>query len=208
MPADLNVSDRWRRWRQQVDLDEYNTRWDRLEADGADVHGEADLVCRLGGHRILDAGCGTGRVAAELARRGKSVTAIDNDDDMLALARPRSSEVTWILADLATVDLPGHFDVVVMAGDVLHYVSSGYESMAVSNLARHLMDTGVLVSGMSLAEPDQLHHYDTWCESAGLVLAERFASWDGRPYDRPGHYAVSVHRLRPRRGRSGRRRRS
>ncbi len=206
MVGDLNVSDRWRRWRQQIDLDDYDKRWDRMAADGAPVHGEAELVCQLGGHRILDAGCGTGRVAAELARRGRAVVGVDNDADMLARARVRADDVSWVLADLATVELPAAFDVIVMAGDVLHYVRPGHESMVVSNLARHLAPGGHLVSGASLAEPVQLTHYDNWCRAAGLEPAERFASWNRAPYDRPGHYAVSIHRRPPAPIRAGRRR--
>ena len=194
MAADLNVSERWRLWRERVDLAEYDSRWDRLEAEGASVHDEAALVCRIGGASILDAGCGTGRVAIELARQGKSVVGVDNDQDMLALAQARNAEVEWVLADLARVKLAERFDVVVMAGDVLNYVNPGFESMVVANLSRLLEPTGALISGASLAEQDQLVHYDNWCRSAGLSLNARFASWAGAPYDRPGHYAVSVHR--------------
>ena len=194
MSDELNVSDSWRLWRQRVDLDEYHTRWDRLAAEGASVHDEADLVCVLEVDRIVDAGCGTGRVAAELARRGKTVVGVDNDVDMLDLAIASSEDVRWILADLATVDLEERFDLVLIAGDVLNYVAPGYESMVVSNMARHLESGGLLVCGGSLAEPDQLTHYDNWCRAAGLELQERYASWNGVPYDRPGHYAVSIHR--------------
>src|SRR5918997_5184872 len=46
--------------------DEYDARWSQLAAAGQNVHGEADLVEELlretGGTRVLDAGCGTGRV--------------------------------------------------------------------------------------------------------------------------------------------------
>jgi SAM-dependent methyltransferase len=194
MAGDLNVSERWRLWRQRVDLDEYDTRWDRMAADGLSVHDEAELVSQLGGQRILDAGCGTGRVAVELARRGCQVVGVDNDADMLARARSRSEAVSWVLADLATVDLPATFEVVVLAGDVLHYVRPGDESRVVSNLSRHLKPGGYLVSGASLAEPVQLTHYDNWCRAAGLEPEERYASWTRVPYDRPGHYAVSIHR--------------
>lgn len=195
MAADgLNVSERWRLWRRRVNLGEYDTRWDRLAADGARVHDEAELVASLGGDRILDAGCGTGRVAIELSRRGKSVVGVDNDEDMLTLARAKADDVEWILADLASVRLEMRFDVVVMAGDVLNYVKPGFESMVVSNMSRHLDAGGFLVSGGSLAEPDQLNHYDNWCRSAGLTQEARYSSWEGVVYDRPGHYAVSVHR--------------
>ncbi|MEL7207836.1 MAG: class I SAM-dependent methyltransferase [Actinomycetota bacterium] len=179
-----------------MDLAEYDGRWDRLAADGNQVHGEADLVDSLGPSSVLDAGCGTGRVALELAARGRYVIGVDNDADMLALAEAKSSTIEWILADLSTVDLQTDFDVVVMAGDVLNYVRPGDESMVVTNLAAHLAPSGRLVCGASLAEPDQIRHYDNWCRAAGLELEVRYASWDRIPYDRPGHYHVSIHRRR------------
>lgn len=195
MTDELNVSDRWLLWRQRVDLAEYNTRWDRMAADGASVHDEADLVCRLGAHTVLDAGCGTGRVAIELAARGKSVVGVDNDADMLELAAAKTDQVEWVLADLASVQLGQRFDLVLMAGDVLNYVGPGRESQVISNLVRHLEPYGTLLSGGSIAEPDQLNHYDNWCRSAGLELKARYASWAGAPYGESGHYAVSMHGL-------------
>src|ERR1700733_6653252 len=59
--------------------EEYDGRFARLAAQGHDVHGEADLVGSLGLHSVLDAGCGTGRVAMELARRGLNVVGVDLD---------------------------------------------------------------------------------------------------------------------------------
>ena len=71
--------------------DEYDDRWSCLAAAGENIHGEADLVAdlarRIGGRRILDAGCGTGRVAIELARRGFEVVGVDADPSMLATAQ-------------------------------------------------------------------------------------------------------------------------
>lgn len=194
MADELNISERWRMWRHRVDLHEYDTRWDQLEAQGHRVHDEADFVAALGGATYLDAGCGTGRVAARLARLGMTVTGVDNDPEMINLAKAKDVDVAWVLADLATVRLDVRFDVVVMAGDVLHYVTPGYESMVVANLARQLQAGGYLVTGSTVAEQDQLNHYDNWCRSAGLGFVDRYATWSGAPYDRPGHYAVTVHR--------------
>src|SRR3954467_393192 len=47
------------------DGDSYQERFDRLAAAGADVHGEAAFVVSYEPASVLDAGCGTGRVAAE-----------------------------------------------------------------------------------------------------------------------------------------------
>ena len=63
------------------DGDEYQARFDSLAARGVDVHGEVAFVLGLdpAPASVLDAGCGTGRVAIELARRGVEVVGVDVD---------------------------------------------------------------------------------------------------------------------------------
>lgn len=136
-----------------------------------------------------------GRVAAELSRRGKSVVGVDNDPDMIARAVAAHPHLDWVVADLASVTLAGHFDVVVLAGDVLAFVQPGSEAAVVTNLAGHLRDGGAMVSGMAVGDQARLAQYDRDCAAAGLVLADRFATWEGAPDD-GGSYAVSVHRRR------------
>ena len=69
---------------------EYQRRFDELAASGVDVHGEATFVAAYGPATVLDAGCGTGRVAIELARRDIEVVGVDTDPSMLAEARAKS----------------------------------------------------------------------------------------------------------------------
>src|SRR5262245_36982661 len=82
----------------------YDAQWERLAAAGESIHGEADLVDALlqeqGGRRALDAGCGTGRVAIELAVRGYDVVGVDLDATMLDAARAKAPDLTWVQADL------------------------------------------------------------------------------------------------------------
>jgi 2-polyprenyl-3-methyl-5-hydroxy-6-metoxy-1,4-benzoquinol methylase len=82
-----NVSDRWSQWRAETDLEEYYSRWTRLESLGQSPHGEADFIESLAPRSVLDAGCGMGRVAIELSRRGIDVVGVDLDDDLLDCAR-------------------------------------------------------------------------------------------------------------------------
>jgi SAM-dependent methyltransferase len=173
----------------------YDRRWEELAAAGRNVHGEADLVEGLGPRSVLDAGCGTGRVAVELARRGIEVTGVDVDAAMLDKARAKAPDLPWILADLATLDLGRTFDVVVMAGNVMIFLTPGTEAAVVSAAARHLEAGGALVAGFSL-EPGRLELaiYDAHCAAAGLELAERWVTWDRQPFEAGGSYAVSVHR--------------
>ena len=175
------------------DGDEYQARFDALAAGGADVHGEADFVQAYGPRSVLDAGCGTGRVAVELARRGLEVVGADVDGSMLATARRLRPDLPFHEVDLVHLDLGRTFDVVVMAGNVPLFTPPGTEAALVAGVARHVAEGGVLVAGFSLGRRYPLERYDADAAAAGLELVERFATWDRQPFA-GGDYAVSVHR--------------
>ncbi len=193
----------------------YAAQFARLAAEGADVHGEATLCASLvsPGSRVLDAGCGTGRVAIRLAQQGYSCTGIDSDASMLAEARAASRDVTWLLADLMDIadlvdigDLHESFDLVVAAGNVIPLLAPGTEPRVITALADRLAPGGLLIAGFGLDRahlplpdaPFRLADYDQWCTKAGLVLDRRHATWDGATSDSAaydgGGYAVSIHR--------------
>lgn len=174
----------------------YDATYERRAAAGENVHGEADFVGRFSPASVLDAGCGTGRVARELARRGVDIVGVDIDPEMLGTARERAPEVRWELGDLATIDLGRTFDVIVMAGNVMIFVAPGTEGAVLANLARHLVPGGRIVAGFQLqAGRLSLARYDELASAAGLALDERWATWDCEPWVAGGGYAVSVHRL-------------
>jgi SAM-dependent methyltransferase len=174
--------------------DEYDATYERRAAAGEDVHGEANFVEATGARSVLDAGCGTGRVGRELARRGFDVVGVDLDDVMLATARAKAPRVDWRLGDLASIELGRTFDAIVMAGNVMIFLTPGTEAAVVANMAAHLAPGGVLIAGFQL-QPRRLtlDAYDARCEAAGLRLKERFATWDRDRWRTDGDYAVSVH---------------
>lgn len=191
-------SEDWGQWRRQLSPTDYDERWRRMEATGANPHGEADFVFSYGPLSALDGGCGTGRVAIELARRGVHVVGADLDPDMIGLARVKAPELTWVQADLSELDLPSRFDAVVLAGNVIPYVAGDRRRAAVVACAQHLAPGGRLIAGFTLQQGwPTLADYDEWCESAGLTLEARYATWDRDPFIGTGSYAVSVHRRRP-----------
>ncbi len=174
---------------------DYDERFIRLAAQGHDVHGEANLLASLGLHSVLDAGCGTGRIAMELARRGLGVVGVDLDAEMLAAARDKAPFIPWIQADLEDLDLDRTFDGIVMAGNVMIFLTPGTEAAVVANMARHLTDRGLLVAGFSLG-PGRLtlERYDEVTADTGLELIDRWASWERDPFAAGADYAVSIHR--------------
>ena len=180
----------------------YDDRFARLAASGADVHGEAALVADLSpGSQVLDAGCGTGRVAIELARRGFEVTGVDLDPAMLDAARAKAPDLTWYQADLSALDLPSlgrteGFDTVVLAGNVLIFVAPGTEARTVSCCADVLVPGGLLVAGFEVRPKGyQPHQFDDDAAAAGLELVDRWSTWDRQRWQTSDRYQVSVHRL-------------
>jgi SAM-dependent methyltransferase len=185
----------WGQWRRQISPTDYDERWQRLEATGANPHGEADFVVSYGPRRVLDGGCGTGRVAIELARRGLDVVGTDLDPDMIGLARAKAPELTWVQADLSELNLPERFDAVVLAGNVVPFVASDRRAAVVLACAHHLRPGGRLIAGFQLQEGwPTVADYDAWCAGASLVLEARYATWDHDPFTGIDSYAVSVHR--------------
>lgn len=169
---------------------EYQARFDKLAASGKDVHGEATFVRAYEPKTVLDAGCGTGRVAIELARHGIDVVGADQDASMLATAATNAPGIEWVRSDLAELDLRRRFDVVVMAGNVPLFTAPGTQPALVKGVARHV--GRILVAGFSLDRGYTTDDYDEHCAAAGLRLAERYATWDRQEFGN-GTYAVSVH---------------
>lgn len=176
------------------DGDDYQRRVDELAAATDTPHGEADVVTDLRPGSVLDAGCGTGRVAIELHRRGIEVVGVDVDTSMLATARRLAPDVTFVEADLTTLDLGRTFDVVLLAGNVPLFTPPGTAGDLVAGCARHLAPGGSLIAGFSLGGGYTLAEWNAHAAAAGLELVERWSTWDRDPFDPGAGYLVSVHR--------------
>lgn len=179
----------------------YDERFDRLAASGADVHGEANFVMGYRPDTVLDAGCGTGRVAIELARRGVTVSGIDLDLPMLLAAQKKAPTMEWLQGDLDGFRLVDHdgglrrFDVVVAAGNVMIFVAPGTEAEVVNSLACHVAPGGHLIAGFQLLRDRySMDEYEAHCATAGLARTGRFSTWVGDAWAPDSGYLVSVHR--------------
>lgn len=188
---------------------EYDAPYAARAAAGIDVHGEANLVEQLlhsplnqsrspQPYRVLDAGCGTGRTAIELARRGVEIVGVDLDEVMLQQARAKAPHLDWRLGDLSVIALDKTFDLIVMAGNVMIYLTPGTEAATLANLARHLNPGGLLVAAFELTPPSwsrlTLARYDQLTAAEKLTLVARWSTWEQAPWQPTDRYAVSVHR--------------
>lgn len=191
---------------------EYDAPYEARAAAGFDVHGEANLIEKLlhsplnqthapPPYRVLDAGCGTGRMSIELARRGMAIVGVDLDEVMLAQARAKAPQLDWRQGDLSTISLDGFFDVIVLAGNVMIFVTPGTEAATVANMARHLKPGGLLVAAFETTLKPwtdlTLEHYDQLTKTAGLTPVARWSTWEQTPWRERDDYAVSVHMKPP-----------
>ena len=202
--------DPFTRWREISDgsggAASYQERFDELEAKGIDVHGEARLVAELLGRppaRVLDAGCGTGRVATELGRLGFDCTGVDADLAMLEVARERDRSTFWIHQDLSTLYLRSQmFDLVLLAGNVIPLLAPLTLDQTMLRIADHVQPGGLVLCGLGL---DAAHlpdgcpvtpwaDYERACTAAELVLVDHWSSWEREPWSDHCGYVVALHR--------------
>lgn len=177
----------------------YIERFRRMASEGVDLDGEARLLDAMLARRsrVLDAGCGPGRVGAELAARGHTVVGVDADPELIEAAQSDHPGPKWLVGDLAELDLAARgeqepFDAVVVAGNVMPFLAPDTERIVLIRLASHLREDGFAVIGFGLDRGYALADFDTHTEAAGLKLEHRFATWDLRPWHEDASFAVTV----------------
>lgn len=177
----------------------YVDRFRQLAAEGADLSGEARLLDALvpPGARVLDAGCGTGRVAAALAARGHDVVGVDADPTLVEAARADHPGPRFLVADLAELDLAAQgeaepFDAAVLAGNVMVFLAPGTERDVLARVAAHVRPDGLVVVGFGTDRGYPVADLDADAVAAGLRPEHRFATWDLRPWRDDADFAVSV----------------
>jgi SAM-dependent methyltransferase len=198
---------RWEQLAGRKTGDAYAEHFSRLADSGQDVHGEATFCAGLVSPpaRVLDAGCGTGRVAIRLAELRYDTVGVDLDTTMLDVARKHAPGLTWLHGDLAAlpedVRTRTPYDLVVLAGNVVPLLAPGALADTLVGLADLLAPDGLLVTGFGLDRAHlppgcpvtPLEEYDGRADAAGLTRTHRFGTWDAEPFDPTGGYAVNVH---------------
>ena len=177
----------------------YVERFRRLAAEGEDLAGEARLIDALlpPRGRVLDGGCGPGRVGAVLHERGHTVVGVDADPVLIEAAEADHPGPRWLVADLAGLDLEDEepFDGAVLAGNVMVFLAPGTETEVLRRVAAHVRSDGFVVTGFHTDRELSLPDFDEAVAQSGLRLEHRFATWDLRPRHDGADFAVTVLRL-------------
>jgi SAM-dependent methyltransferase len=172
----------------------YIQRFRDLAAGGMDLGGEARMVDAMAGRgaRILDAGCGTGRVGGFLLAAGHEVVGVDLDPELIAVAREEHPKGEWIVGDLAELDVPGEFDVVVSAGNVMTFVAPGTRVEILRRLGGCLRAGGRVAVGFGA---DRGYDFDAFladAATAGLRPELLLSTWDLRPFTPASDFLVAL----------------
>ena len=182
----------------------YIDRFRGMAAEGADLAGEARLVDAMVPReaRILDAGCGPGRVGAELHARGHAVVGVDADPALIDAANHDHPGPNWLVADLADLDLAAQgetepFDAAVLAGNVMVFLAPRTEVEVLARIGAHVRPEGFVIVGFHVDRNLALDDFDRYVDEAGLVIEHRFATWDLRAWHDAADFAVTVLRHPP-----------
>ena len=183
----------------------YVERFRTLAAEGADLLGEARFVDAMAqrGSRILDAGCGAGRMAGALTEMGHTVVGVDADPVLIEAAVADHPGPTYAVVDLSELtpadvsDEP--VDLVVSAGNVMVFLAPGTERQVLDNLCAVVRPGGRVVLGFRRDDAYPFERYDADLAAladAGVAQVEhRFSTWHLDPFTAESDFAVTVLRV-------------
>ena len=179
--------------------DWYVERFRAMERAGEDLAGEARLVDALASRnaRILDAGCGPGRVGGYLAEAGHRVVGVDVDPVLIEAAENDRPGPRWLVGDLAELDLPARgitdpFDVIVSAGNVMTFLAPSTRIQVLTRLHAHLADDGRAVIGFGAGREYEFGQFFDDAAAAEFTTDLLLSTWDLRPFTEDSDFLVAI----------------
>jgi SAM-dependent methyltransferase len=180
----------------------YIQRFKDLAAAGHDLVGEGRLVDAMlaRGSRVLDAGSGTGRIAAYLADVGHEVVGVDGDPVLVAAAAAEHPGPRFLVGDLAELDLPAAgiaepFDAIVCAGNVVTFLAPSTRQDVLRRMRAHVRPDGRAAIGFGAGRGYEFDDFLADAAAVGWAPDVLLSSWDLRPFTPQSDFLVAV--LRP-----------
>lgn len=177
----------------------YIERFRAMARAGEDLVGEARLVDAMASRnaRILDAGCGPGRVGGYLAGAGHQVIGVDVDPALIEAAQKDHPGPRWLVGDLAELDLPARgiadpFDIIVSAGNVMTFLAPSTRVQVLTRLRAHLAPDGRAVIGFGAGREYAFSQFRDDAATAGFTEDLLLSTWDVRPFTDDSDFLVAI----------------
>lgn len=120
----------------------YNSKHEFVSIYGADL---VELLQPKDGERILDVGCGSGRLSNEISQTGATVFGIDSSEEMISEAKAAFPHIQFTVASATEYQAEQPFDA-IFSNAALHWILEAEK--AVENMGRNLKPDGRLVIEM------------------------------------------------------------
>ena len=177
----------------------YVQRFRRLAEQGQDLVGEARMIDAMlqRESRVLDAGCGFGRIGGWLAGVGHEVVGVDLDPVLIAAAQEDHPGPHWIVGDLAELDLPSlgisePFDAIVCAGNVMAFLEPSSRVDVLRRFRAHLHPEGRVAVGYGAGRGYPFDDFLDDATTAGLAADLLLSSWHLHPFVADSGFLVAV----------------
>ena len=187
-------------WKEITDADpshshNYARRWKVMEAEGKDIYGEARTADAMleRGSKVLDAGCGTGRIGGYLARQGHDVMGMDIDPILIDYAQEEHPDVRWEVGDLSNDEIPDSgFDLAISAGNVMGFLAPEGREGALRNIFEALEPGGRFLVGFGEGRGWSFDEFLNDVEEVGFHIDFKFSSWDLNTFSANSTFLVAV----------------
>src|SRR5579872_2522092 len=185
------------KWNATLYDDKHSFVWEKAQ-------GVVEMLAPKAGERILDLGCGTGHLAAQIASSGAEVIGIDRSTEMIAQARKQYPELEFEVCDARAVPYENQFDA-VFSNAALHWILE--LEKVVIGVARALRPGGRFVAefggkgnirqvvealaracekfGVPLGREEDIWYYPSLAEYAGLLEKHGLEVREAALFDRP-----------------------
>lgn len=180
----------------------YIQRFRNLAAQGMDLVGEARLVDAMlpRRSRVLDAGCGPGRIGGYLHDVGHHVVGVDVDPELIAAAEADHPGPRWLVGDLALLDLPAAgivepFDAIVCAGNVMTFLAESTRLEVLRRMRAHIAVGGRAAIGFGAGRGYDFGDFLADAAAAAWAPDLLLSTWDLRPFTPDAEFLVAL--LRP-----------
>lgn len=152
-----------------------------------DFYRERAREAKVRGESLLEVACGTARIAIRLAQEGVKVVGMDLSEEMLEIARRKSTDIRWVKGDMRTLDLGETFGLVIVPGHSFQFMLTPQDQVqALETFKNHLSPGGRLVIHLD-------HQSLDWLGDLLGDLGGKFEQSGDVKHPRTGHIIRRAH---------------